>query len=81
MPRLFIALDTPELDAAVLMAKSLAEVPRTGLKLGLEFFGAAGPAGVAAVRTAAPCAALFLDLKFHDIPNTVVGVIRSVVPP
>jgi len=45
------------------------------LKLGLEFFASCGPAGVAALG--AP--ALFLDLKLHDIPNTVAGVVRSLV--
>ena len=48
-----------------------------GLKLGLEYFCAHGPEGVRAVRAAGR--PLFLDLKLHDIPNTVAGAMRSVV--
>jgi orotidine-5'-phosphate decarboxylase len=44
------------------------------LKLGLEFFVANGPQGVRAVAGPLP---LFLDLKLHDIPNTVAGGVRS----
>ena len=47
-----------------------------GLKLGLEFFNAHGPAGVRPfVEMGLP---VFLDLKYHDIPNTVVGAVRAV---
>ena len=46
------------------------------LKLGLEFFLAAGPGGVRGV-TQRP---VFLDLKLHDIPNTVAGAVRAVLP-
>src|SRR3546814_19413253 len=48
-----------------------------GIKLGLEFFLAHGQAGV---RRAAGGRRLFLDLKLHDIPNTVVGGMRAVLP-
>jgi orotidine-5'-phosphate decarboxylase len=46
-----------------------------GVKLGLEFFVANGPQAVRAVAEGR--AALFLDLKLHDIPNTVAGAVRS----
>jgi len=45
-----------------------------GVKLGLEFFGANGPDGV---REVARGADLFLDLKLHDIPNTVAGAVKA----
>ena len=78
--RLYVAVDTPDEAAAAGLAANLASISGLGLKLGLEFFGALGPAGVRAVRAAAPTTPIFLDLKFHDIPNTVAGVIKSVVP-
>ena len=72
-----VALDTTDLA----VAKGWARATRdhvAGIKLGLEFFNARGPAGVAEV--AAQGAPLFLDLKFHDIPNTVAGAVRAVTP-
>ena len=79
-PRLFVAVDTPEEKAAVELGTSLASLSGLGIKLGLEFFGALGPSGIRAVQAAAPSTPIFLDLKFHDIPNTVAGVVKSVVP-
>jgi orotidine-5'-phosphate decarboxylase len=69
---IFCAIDTPDLG----QAKSLAQAVRNvvGIKLGLEFFTAHGPAGV---RDVAGKASLFLDLKLHDIPNTVAGAVRA----
>lgn len=72
--RLFVALDTTDADAAVRLAKSLKGVAG-GVKLGKEFFTAHGPSGVARVATEG--LPLFLDLKFHDIPNTVAGAIKA----
>ncbi len=70
----FVALDTTDLD----YARELAERVRPdigGLKLGLEFFSAHGPQGV---RGFEGCGLpIFLDLKFHDIPNTVAGACRA----
>ncbi|MFP6731723.1 MAG: orotidine-5'-phosphate decarboxylase [Alphaproteobacteria bacterium] len=72
--RLLCAIDTVDLDAAVATAASLKGLVG-GIKLGLEFFTAHGPAGVAAI---ADCGLpIFLDLKFFDIPNTVAGAIRG----
>jgi len=74
---IFVAIDTPELDRALELATSL-RAAVGGLKLGLEFFVANGPAGVAQVaKLGLP---IFLDLKLHDIPNTVAGAMRSVAP-
>lgn len=72
--RILLALDTPDLALALDQARAVGEAV-DGVKLGLEFFLANGPAGVVAV--AALGRPLFLDLKFHDIPNTVAGAIRS----
>ena len=72
----YCALDTTETDAALAIARQLAGLVG-GLKLGLEFFSANGPAGVRAV--AAGGLPVFLDLKFHDIPNTVAGAMRAAV--
>ena len=72
--RIFCAIDTPVLDEALILAELLAgEVG--AIKLGKEFFVANGPDGVR--RIAAEGHPIFLDLKFHDIPNTVAGAIRS----
>ncbi|MGB0695541.1 MAG: orotidine-5'-phosphate decarboxylase [Rhodospirillaceae bacterium] len=76
------ALDTTDGDQAKTVARSLAGVAG-GVKLGLEFFGACGADGVRRVMDHARQEAsigLFLDLKFHDIPNTVAGVVSSVMP-
>ncbi len=74
--RLLCAIDTVELDTAVSLAQSLSDVVG-GAKLGLEFFTAHGPDGVIAV---AKCGLpVFLDLKYHDIPNTVAGAVRGSV--
>ncbi|MCC7428020.1 MAG: orotidine-5'-phosphate decarboxylase [Alphaproteobacteria bacterium] len=72
--RLIAALDTTETAQAVSWARALAG--RVGLvKVGMEFFTARGPEGFAAV--AACGAPMFLDMKFHDIPNTVAGGVRA----
>jgi len=71
---LLCAIDTADLAGAKTLVASLAAVVG-GIKLGLEFFAAHGPAGVRqAFDGKAP---LFLDLKLHDIPNTVAGAVRA----
>ncbi|MCB9983744.1 MAG: orotidine-5'-phosphate decarboxylase [Rhodospirillales bacterium] len=75
--RIFCALDTSDLEQAKNWAAQIG--PVTGaLKLGLEFAGSFGPQGIEAVQNAAPDAALFIDLKFHDIPNTVAGAVHTI---
>ncbi len=73
----FVALDMPDLD----QARTLAMRVRNhvgGLKLGLEFFAANGPEGVR--EMAALDLPIFLDLKLHDIPNTVAKAIQALHP-
>lgn len=74
---LYCALDTSDLATALSFARKLRGAVG-GLKLGLEFFVANGPEGVRAVIEAGGLP-LFLDLKFHDIPNTAAGAVRSAV--
>jgi orotidine-5'-phosphate decarboxylase len=71
----FCAIDRPDLSGALLLARSLSRKEVGGLKLGLEFVTANGPSGVRSmVALGLP---VFLDLKFHDIPNTVAGAVRA----
>ena len=73
---IYLALDVPQLDAAVTLAQKV-KGHVGGLKLGLEFFCAHGAHGVHEVAHAAQLP-IFLDLKFHDIPNTVAGAMQSI---
>lgn len=70
----YVALDTPELARALSLAESVRPYAG-GLKLGLEFFTAHGPAGVREI--AALGLPIFLDLKLHDIPNTVAKAVEA----
>ena len=73
--RLIVALDTIDPDRAHAWADAVS--PHAGLlKLGLEFFLANGADGFRRI-VGAP---IFLDLKLHDIPNTVAGGVRAVLP-
>jgi orotidine-5'-phosphate decarboxylase len=73
--RVIAALDTTDLDTARSWAAVIG--PNCGLfKLGLEFFLANGAAGYRAIAGRP----VFLDLKLHDIPNTVAGAVRAVLP-
>jgi len=74
---IFVAVDTPDLDRALTLAKAV-RGHAGGLKLGLEFFAALGPAGVS--RVAAEGLPIFLDLKLHDIPNTVAKAVEALAP-
>jgi orotidine-5'-phosphate decarboxylase len=78
MNPVYVAVDTPDLAAARALVAAVA--PHVGgVKLGLEFFCAHGPAGVQAVMAGLGLP-LFLDLKLHDIPNTVAGAVASLAP-
>ena len=74
-----VALDAPDLATAASWAAATAPYVRA-VKVGLELYVRHGPAAVAAVRAVAPDSELFLDLKLHDIPNTVAAAARAVAP-
>jgi orotidine-5'-phosphate decarboxylase len=71
-----VALDTPDVTRASELARTLK--PHVGFaKLGMEFFYANGPRGYETVaKEGLP---IFLDLKLHDIPNTVASALRSLM--
>jgi orotidine-5'-phosphate decarboxylase len=70
------ALDVPAADAALALVKKIAPAVG-GFKIGSELFTAAGPDIVRRIRSMG--AAVFLDLKFHDIPNTVAKAVAAAV--
>jgi orotidine-5'-phosphate decarboxylase len=72
--RLIVALDYPDRSAALRLVEQLSGVVST-FKIGNQLFTAEGPALVREVIESG--AKVFLDLKFHDIPNTVAGAITS----
>jgi orotidine-5'-phosphate decarboxylase len=74
--RLIVALDVPDTDAALALAGKL-DGHVGVLKIGLELFVAEGPTVVREIRSRHPALDVFLDLKLHDIPNTMRGAIRS----
>lgn len=74
MNPIFVAVDTPDLEQATAMAEAVREYAG-GVKLGLEFFSAQGPEGVQ--KIAALGLPIFLDLKLHDIPNTVAKAVQA----
>ena len=74
MKPIFVAIDTPDLGRATALAEAI-RGHAGGVKLGLEFFSAQGPAGVRQI--AALGLPIFLDLKLHDIPNTVAKAIEA----
>jgi orotidine-5'-phosphate decarboxylase len=73
---ILVAIDVPTVDQALALSKSL-DGAIGGIKLGLEFFLANGPRGVQSV-VAYRDGEFFLDLKLHDIPNTVASAVSSV---
>ncbi len=72
---IYLALDVPQLDAAEALARKVKDHVG-GLKLGLEFFNAHGHHGVHEIaKIGLP---IFLDLKLHDIPNTVAAAMQAI---
>src|SRR5437660_9928577 len=75
---IIVALDVPRLEAALKLVEQLAPVVGA-FKVGKELFVSAGPEVVRKIR--ATGAAIFLDLKFHDIPNTVARSAEAAAQP
>jgi orotidine-5'-phosphate decarboxylase len=74
--KVILALDFPTLDAAFQIAQSLSKV--VGIfKINIHLFTSEGPSAVEKLNGLGP--GIFLDLKFHDIPNTVQGAVSSAV--
>lgn len=73
----FCALDTTSVETAKSLADSL-KGALGGIKIGMEFFYAHGPDGYR--QLAASGQPIFLDLKLHDIPNTVAKAVKSLMP-
>ena len=73
---IIVALDVPNADAALKLVEQLAPVSG-GFKVGSELFTSAGPDIVRRIRGLG--APVFLDLKFHDIPNTVAKAVAAAV--
>jgi orotidine-5'-phosphate decarboxylase len=72
--RLIVALDLPDASSAIHLVNQLENTCKW-FKVGLELFVAAGPSVVESI--VARGHSVFLDLKLHDIPNTVAGGVRS----
>lgn len=77
MKSIFVAIDTADLEGARALARQVKSTAG-GVKLGLEFFCANGPAGVHDIASLG--LPIFLDLKLHDIPNTVAKAVQSLRP-
>jgi orotidine-5'-phosphate decarboxylase len=74
---IFVAVDTQDVHRAAAIARDVRGLV-AGVKLGLEFFCANGHEGV--LRIAEHELPVFLDLKLHDIPNTVAKAVQAIAP-
>jgi orotidine-5'-phosphate decarboxylase len=77
MNPIFVAIDTAEIERAIPLIQAV-RAHAGGVKLGLEFFAALGPEGIR--RVAELRIPVFLDLKLHDIPNTVARAVEALAP-
>ncbi len=73
--RLIVALDVNGAEEAGRLVQKLAPLGVTRFKIGLQLYTQAGPAAVEAVHRHG--GQVFLDLKFHDIPNTVARAVQA----
>ncbi|MFM7204503.1 MAG: orotidine-5'-phosphate decarboxylase [Myxococcota bacterium] len=74
LPRVFVALDLDSPEHAVDMAQQFEGIP-CGIKIGSKLFTAGGPSLILALRQR--LFPIFLDLKYHDIPEVVAGAVRE----
>ncbi len=74
--KIILPLDVPDEASALRLVESLAGT-LSFYKVGLELFTRCGPGVIARIKNAAPGGRIFLDLKLHDIPNTVAGAVRA----
>jgi orotidine-5'-phosphate decarboxylase len=74
--KIIVAIDSPDLDSALALIEPLAGEGCV-FKVGLQLFTAVGPTIVKKIQSFG--ARVFLDLKFHDIPNTAMSAVRSAV--
>lgn len=76
LPKIYGAIDTGDLGHAKELSAAISEAG-CGVKVGMEFFNAHGPQGVQMILESRVRPSVFLDLKYHDIPNTVAGAVKS----
>ena len=73
--KIIVAIDTIDSNQALSLTKTIPDVG--AIKLGLEYFCFNGPEGVKLISETG--VKIFLDLKFHDIPNTVSGALKAIL--
>lgn len=76
LPIIYCAIDTKDMGKAKELSEALSSV-NVGIKLGMEFFNTHGPQGVQTILSGRVKPSVFLDLKYHDIPNTVAGAVSA----
>lgn len=76
--RLFVALDVPDADSAITLARRLSPLG-VSFKIGMQLFYAEGMPVIRQIRELQGEGHVFVDLKLHDIPNTVAGAVDSLV--
>lgn len=76
LPLIYCPIDTKDIGHARELIAAVTGAG-CGVKLGLEFFNANGPQGVQMILDDGFSPSLFLDLKYHDIPNTVAEAVRA----
>lgn len=75
-PKIFCAIDKADMDAAKKLCVQITKAG-IGIKLGLEFFNKFGVQGLKEIQNNFVDIPIFVDLKYHDISNTVAGAVRS----